>query len=79
MAVSDQCHPPAMLYLQEQDCQYPLNSRLGGPQKQSGHRLEEKSLAPVRDRTQVIQTTVRHYTDSATLAQTCHMAKFQVL
>jgi hypothetical protein len=31
--------------------------------------LEEKSSAPVGDRTQIVQPVVRHYTDWATAAQ----------
>jgi hypothetical protein len=32
------------------------------------HRLEEKSSAPARNQSPVIQSIVRHYTKSATLA-----------
>jgi hypothetical protein len=50
------------------DTQYPLDRRLGGPQSRSGHRLEEKSLASAWDRTPVVQSVLRHYTDLATPA-----------
>jgi hypothetical protein len=39
MGVRGQCHAPATL-----DPWYPLDRRLGGPQSQYGHRLEEKSF-----------------------------------
>jgi hypothetical protein len=41
---------------------YPLDRRLGGPQRCPGQRLEEKSFASARDRTVVVQSVVRHYT-----------------
>jgi hypothetical protein len=51
------------------DPRYPLHKRLGGPQSRSGQRLEEKSFRLCRgsnlDRP-VVQSIVRHYTDSAT-------------
>jgi hypothetical protein len=42
---------------------YPLDRRLGGPQSWSGHRLEEKSFASAGDRTPVVQSVVRYYTE----------------
>jgi hypothetical protein len=45
---------------------YPLDRRLGGPQSRSGHRLKEKFLTCAEDRTPVVQSVVRHYTDRAT-------------
>jgi hypothetical protein len=59
--VSGQHHTPNVLYPPGKDLQYPLHRRLGGPQ-----RLEEKLFIPARDQTPVIQSVVRHYTDSAT-------------
>jgi hypothetical protein len=58
MGVSGQRHAPVALY-----ARYPLDRRLGGPQG-----LEEKSSAPVGDRTPIIQPVVRHYTAWATAA-----------
>jgi hypothetical protein len=64
MRVSGQRHALAALYPR-----YPLDRRLGGPQNRSGRRgLEEKSFAPVEDRTPIVQPVVRHYTDWATPA-----------
>jgi hypothetical protein len=48
MGVSDQRHAPAALYPRENN-RYPLDRRLGGPQSQSGLRLEEKSFASAGD------------------------------
>jgi hypothetical protein len=66
--VSGQHHALAALYPRGKDPRYPLYRRLGGPQSRSGHRLEEKSSAFVGDRTPVVQSVVRHYTDWATPA-----------
>jgi hypothetical protein len=63
MEVSGQHHAPAALYPRGKDPQYPLDRRLGGPQ-----RPEEKSSASVGDRTPVVQSAVSHFTDWATLA-----------
>jgi hypothetical protein len=61
MGVSGQSHATAAI------CpRYPLDKRLGGPQSRTGHRLEETSFAPARDRTSVVQSVVRHYTAWAT-------------
>jgi hypothetical protein len=48
MEVSGQLHKPAALP------QVPLNRRLGGPQKQSGRREEEKNLTYAGTRTQAV-------------------------
>jgi hypothetical protein len=46
---------------------FPLNRRLGGPPEPVWtQRLEEKSSASVGDRTPVVQSVVRYYTDWAT-------------
>jgi hypothetical protein len=46
MGVSRQDHALAALYPRGKDPQYPLDRRLDGPQKKSGHkRLEEKPSA----------------------------------
>jgi hypothetical protein len=55
---------PVALYTWGEDPRYPLDRRLGGPQSQSGsRRLEEKSFAFAGDRTWIIQSVARHYTD----------------
>jgi hypothetical protein len=62
MGVSGQRHASAALYPR-----YSLDRRLGGaPEPVWTQRLEEKSSAPVGDRTPVVQSVVRHYTDWAT-------------
>jgi hypothetical protein len=38
---------PQLLYLQGKRPWYPLDRRLGGPQSQSGHRVEEKNSQPL--------------------------------
>jgi hypothetical protein len=43
--VSGQLYAPAALTL-ETEPRYPLNSRLGGPQRRSGHYGEEENLLP---------------------------------
>jgi hypothetical protein len=62
---SGQRHALAALYSQEKDPQYPLDRRLGGPQRWSGQRLEEKSLASARDQSLLTQSLARQYTDWA--------------
>jgi hypothetical protein len=57
---------PAALYPRGKDPWYPLDRRLGGPPEPVWtQRLEEKFSASVGDRTPVIQSVVRHYTDWA--------------
>jgi hypothetical protein len=69
MVVSGQCYAPAALYPQGKDPQYPLDRRLGGPQRPVWMQgLEEKFSAPVRDRTPIVQPIDRHYTAWATAA-----------
>jgi hypothetical protein len=58
------CH--AALYHRGKDPRYPSYRRLGGPQSQSGNRLEEKSLASAGDQTSyhlVVQSVARYCTD----------------
>jgi hypothetical protein len=38
-----------------------LDRRLDGPQRWSGHRLEEEPFASARDRTPIVQSVLRHY------------------
>jgi hypothetical protein len=45
--VSGQLHAMAALYPWGKNPWYPLDRRLGGPQNQSGHRLEEKLSLPL--------------------------------
>jgi len=45
MEVSGQLHAPAALLLGNSPW-YPLDRRLGGPQSQSGHGVEEKNSQP---------------------------------
>jgi hypothetical protein len=69
MEVSGQRHAPAALYPRGQDPRYPLSKRAGwDPEPVWTERLEEKSSASVGDRTPVVQSVVRHYTDWATPA-----------
>jgi hypothetical protein len=60
MGVSGQYHAPAALCPGEG-----TPRRLGGPQVWT-QRLEENSLASVGDRTPVVHSVVKHYTDRAT-------------
>jgi hypothetical protein len=54
-----------VFYPQGEDLQYSLDRRLGGPESLSGHRGERKeSFASARDRTLVIQSVGRQYTNS---------------
>jgi hypothetical protein len=46
---------------QQNHPQYPLESRLGGPQSWSGHCGKEENLVPARIRTLSIQPTARRY------------------
>jgi hypothetical protein len=59
---------PGRALPQGKDPPYPLHRRLGGSQSRSGHGLEEKSFASAGDRTPVVKSLVRHYTDWATPA-----------
>jgi hypothetical protein len=45
------------------DPRYTLDRRLGGRHRWSGQRLEGKHFGPGGDRTPVVQSVVRHYTD----------------
>jgi hypothetical protein len=64
MGVSDQHHAPAALYTQGKDPTVPIVQEAGWPSEPVWmQRLEEKSSASVRDRTPVVQSVVRHYTD----------------
>jgi hypothetical protein len=64
MGVSGQRHAPAALYPRGKNPRYPLDRRLGGPPELVWTQgLEEKSSAPVGDRTRVVQSVVSHYTD----------------
>jgi hypothetical protein len=60
-----QRHAPATLYPRQLP-RYLLDRRLGGPQSWSVQRLEEKSFASAGDRTPIVQSLVRYYTDWAT-------------
>jgi hypothetical protein len=64
--VSGQRHAPATLNPQGKDPRYPLDGWAPEPVWTQG--LEEKSSAPVVDRTPIVQSVVRHYTDCATAA-----------
>jgi hypothetical protein len=70
MGASGQCHIPAALHLWGKDSQCWLIGQEAGwaPELVWMQRLEEKSFAPAGDRTPVIQSVVRHYTDWATTA-----------
>jgi hypothetical protein len=70
MGVSGQRHAPAALYRRGKDPRYPLDRKEAGwaPEPVWTQGLEEKSSAPVGDRTPIVQAVVRHYTDWATAA-----------
>jgi hypothetical protein len=69
MGVSGQRDVPAALYPRGKDPRYPLDRRLGGPSEPVWTQgLEEKSSAPVGDRTPIVQPVVRYYTAWATAA-----------
>jgi hypothetical protein len=68
MGVNGQHHAPAALYPRGKDPRYPLDRTLGGPQPVWPQRLDENSSVSVGDRTPVVQSVVRHYTDLATPA-----------
>jgi hypothetical protein len=71
MGVSGQRHASAALYPRRKNPRYPLNRRLGGPPEPVWtQRLEQKSSAPVGDRTPIVQPVVKHYTAWATAAPT---------
>jgi hypothetical protein len=64
MEVSGQCHAPAALYPRGKGPPVPIGQEGGwAPELVWTQRLEEKSFPPVEDRTLVIQSVVRHYTD----------------
>jgi hypothetical protein len=49
---------------QRKDPWYSLERKLGGPQEPvCTQKLEEESFASARDRTLVVHSVVRHYTD----------------
>jgi hypothetical protein len=62
MGVSGQRHAPAALYPRGKDPRYPLEAGRA-PDLVWTQGLEEKSSAPAGDRTPVVQSVVRHYTD----------------
>jgi hypothetical protein len=69
IGVSDQRHVPFVIYPREKNYRYPLYRRLGGPQSRSGHRGQRKNpLTSAWNRTPVVQSVARQYTDRATLA-----------
>jgi hypothetical protein len=64
MEVSGQRHASAALYPRGKDPQYPIVQETGwAPEPVWMQRLEEKSSASVGDRTPIVQSVVRHYTD----------------
>jgi hypothetical protein len=65
MGASDQRHAPAALYPRGQDPRYPLDRKLGGLQLLWTQRLEEQFFASAVDRTAVVQSAIRYYTDWA--------------
>jgi hypothetical protein len=67
MAVSGQHHAPAALYPQGKDLPLPIGQEAGwAPEPVWKQRLEEKSFVSVGDRTPVVQSVVRRYTEWAT-------------
>jgi hypothetical protein len=47
---------PLLLYRRGTSPRYPLDTRLGGPQRLSGRYREEKKLSPVGNRTPAVQS-----------------------
>jgi hypothetical protein len=74
MGVSGQYHAPAELYSRGNDPPVPTVQEAGwAPKPVRTQRLEEKSSASVGDRTSVVQSVVRHYTDWATPAPSTYI------
>jgi hypothetical protein len=67
MGVSGQNHAPVALYPRGKDPRYPLEAGWA-PESVWMQGLEEKSSTSVGDRTSVVQSVVKHYTDLATAA-----------
>jgi hypothetical protein len=64
MGVSGQHHAPAKLYPRGKEPLVPIGQEAGwAPEPVWTQRLEEKSSVSVGDRTPVVQSVVRHYTD----------------
>jgi hypothetical protein len=72
MGVSGQHHAPAALYPPRKGPTVPIGNEAGwAPEPVWTQGLEEeKSSAPVGDRTPIVQPVVRHYTAWATAAPT---------
>jgi hypothetical protein len=69
MGVSGQGHAPAALYPRGKGPPVPIGQEAGwAPEPVWTQRLEEKSSVSVGDRTPVVHSVVRHYTDWATPA-----------
>jgi hypothetical protein len=69
--VSGQRHAPAALYPRGKGPPVPIvQEAWWAPEPVSTQRIEEKSFAPAGDRTAVVQSVARHYTDRATPAPT---------
>jgi hypothetical protein len=69
MGTSGRRHAPTALYPREKEPPVPTVQEAGwAPELFWMQRLEEKSSASVGDRTPVVQSVVRHYTDWATPA-----------
>jgi hypothetical protein len=69
MGVRGQRHAPASLYPPEKGPPVPIIQEAGwAPETVWTQAPEEKSSAPVRDRTPIVQPVVRHYTTWATAA-----------
>jgi hypothetical protein len=69
MGVSGQRHAPAALYPRGKGRPVPIEQEAGwAPEPVWTQGLEEKSSAPVGNRTPIVQPVVRHYTDRATVA-----------
>jgi hypothetical protein len=67
MGVSGQCHASAALYPGGKGPPVPIVQEAGwAPEPVWTQRLEDKSSAFVGDRTLVVQSVVRQYTDWAT-------------
>jgi hypothetical protein len=67
--VSNQRHAPAVLFPRQRTPRYPLDRRLGGPERWSGHRGYRRNHLPLPGTEHRTSSLVRHCTDWATPAK----------
>jgi hypothetical protein len=75
MGVSGLHRAPTALYRRGKDPRNPLYRRLGGPKAVLNAEARIRTSASVGDRTPVVQSVVRHYTDWATAAPVSYFEK----